>query len=155
MNGGLAQTINEPFFGTYYELWDMDQDGRPEIVLLPSNPADNPELFMHVYKWTTTLDAGASGALGAPSLSLLGANPARGSSTFSYSLPTASNAEVVVYDLQGRAVRTLARGPAKAGVHQATWDGEDRDGRKVPSGQYYVQFSSNGTSLGRKIICLR
>jgi hypothetical protein len=50
----------------------------------------------------------------------------------------------------GQAVNGLAYpGP---GVYKAYWDGNDRNGRKVASGIYYMQMIVNGESTVRKMI---
>lgn len=54
-----------------------------------------------------------------------------------YTLPTAGNVSLAVYDAQGRQVRTLLSGARQeAGAHTMSWDGLDWMGRAVPAGAY-------------------
>jgi len=46
--------------------------------------------------------------------------------------------DVRVYDLAGRAVRTLESGFQAAGRHVATWDGRDNSGQLVRNAVYFV-----------------
>ncbi|MDH7559655.1 MAG: FlgD immunoglobulin-like domain containing protein [bacterium] len=67
-------------------------------------------------------------------------NPFKASATVLLQLEKGCAAvEVAVYDLLGRRVRLLARGPLEAGRHRLPWDGRDSSGVPVPSGIYLVQ----------------
>ncbi len=63
-------------------------------------------------------------------------NPARDVSTVQYQLPRSGNAELAVYDLNGRLVRTLAIGVLDKGEHTAVID---LDG--LSSGRYYLRLT--------------
>lgn len=60
---------------------------------------------------------------------------------------------VTIYDLAGRAVRTLEiRGD---GQQQAWWDGHDAAGRRLPAGIYFVRADASGErSLSRRLLLL-
>jgi flagellar hook assembly protein FlgD len=60
-----------------------------------------------------------------------------------------------LYDVSGRLVRTLVRGPMAAGVHRATWDGRDDGGRSVGSGVYFVRYDALGGVRTQRILRLR
>jgi len=58
--------------------------------------------------------------------------------------------KVVIYDMSGREVDVLTSGAFAAGLHQASWDGSDRDGRRVHPGMYvYSVRSEEGIVTGR------
>ena len=54
--------------------------------------------------------------------------------------------DIGVYDIAGRRVRTLARGPQSPGRHVTSWDGRDERGAEVRSGMYFVRVRI-GTEL--------
>jgi hypothetical protein len=60
--------------------------------------------------------------------------------TISYALAAETQVEVAVFGIEGRRVRTLARGLQPAGVHQVGWDGTDDRGRTVAAGVYYAHL---------------
>ena len=63
---------------------------------------------------------------------------------------------VVLYDLGGHRVCTLAAGrPYEAGGHELVWNGTDDSGRAVPSGQYVARITGDRVAAGRKLLLLR
>jgi hypothetical protein len=81
-------------------------------------------------------------------------NPfARGTAvTFSTSRP--EPATVTVFDVAGRAVRTLASGPMDAGPHVLPWDGRDDRGRPVPAGVYFLRVDAADVGHTGKVVRL-
>ena len=59
-------------------------------------------------------------------------------------------ADARLFDLQGRAVATLHRGPLARGLTTLAWDGRGDHGGMLPSGLYLLRFSSPlGTTVTR------
>ncbi len=65
-------------------------------------------------------------------------NPARATSTVSFTLPARASALLDIHDLAGRHVRRLAREEFPAGRSAREWDGADDSGRRVSAGIYFV-----------------
>lgn len=74
----------------------------------------------------------------APEVRLAAPNPFEVTTMIPYGVPTASPVRMQVYDVGGRAVRSLVDDVHEPGWFVATWDGRDRSGRPVGSGVYYV-----------------
>ena len=66
-----------------------------------------------------------------------------------------ATAEVVVYDVAGRRIKTLARGTYPVGAQRVTWDGRDEGGRLVASGIYFIRATSGMTHQTRKLVIVR
>ena len=123
--------------------------------------------------------AGAPGATGrqdpAPAATLLYQNfpnpfPTATSPTTCvwFDLARAGSATLDVHDLRGNRVRRLFPAPGESGSLPAgrygrgptgvgcdgrfTWDGADRDGRRVPSGVYLLRLRTADEALTRKIV---
>jgi hypothetical protein len=64
-------------------------------------------------------------------------------------------ADVAIYDVTGRLVRTIAHGAYSDGVEKVTWDGHDRLGVEVPNGVYFVRATTAGQSNGLKLVVVR
>jgi len=73
-------------------------------------------------------------------------NPFSSATVIRFELPQASHIALKVYDLAGRAVKTLVDERKKAGYYQAVWEGEDDSGTKTVSGVYFYRMSA--TRLG-------
>jgi hypothetical protein len=80
-------------------------------------------------------------------------NPFSAETRFSVTLSQASKLDVAVYDLQGRRVETLYSGPAEAGSRDFVWQGRI-EGRRAPSGVYFLRAHAAGMSATRKVLLL-
>ncbi len=82
-------------------------------------------------------------------------NPCNPLTTISFSLRRAGNASLRVYDLRGRAVRTVRAGHLDAGDHAATWNGNDDRGVAVASGIYLLKLITVDGQDVKKIVLAR
>ena len=87
-------------------------------------------------------------------LSAAAPNPFAGSTRLEYSNPLRERVRVVIFDLGGRAVRTLVDSDVEPGRHQVTWDGRDAALRPVEAGVYYARVESDGATAVRKVTLL-
>jgi flagellar hook assembly protein FlgD len=81
-------------------------------------------------------------------------NPARGSVTLAWSLPVAQSIQLIVYDISGRVVATLAHGRFSAGNHVSIWDGQSDTGHATAPGVYLLRLVDPERSLVRKMVKL-
>jgi hypothetical protein len=81
-------------------------------------------------------------------------NPAARALTIDFRLAAAGFAEVVVHDLAGRVIRTLANRAFSAGEHRVTWDLADRRGVRVPAGVYFYRLGTAGRVVTRRAVVL-
>ena len=72
---------------------------------------------------------------------------ARGGLKFRVMLPRPMRAEIGIYDMMGRRVRVLNRGPLPGGETILFWDGKNGDARPVVSGVYFARME---TPLGSR-----
>ena len=86
------------------------------------------------------------------SLALTSSNPSDGIVGLAYELPTAGSAEIGVFSVDGRRVRSLYRGSDAAGSHRIDWDGRDDLGRTVGSGVYFVCLAHAGEEQVRRVV---
>ena len=94
---------------------------------------------------------------GAAALTLMPAdpNPFRSTTRLRFALPRDGEARLVVHDLGGRVVRTLAEGLHVAGTHACEWDGCSQAGQEMPSGLYFMRLVVDDRSLSRKVLLAR
>ena len=82
-------------------------------------------------------------------------NPFKHTTSIYFSLPMASDITLIVYDISGRVVSTLAAGRYDPGHHKVIWDGTDRQSRQVNPGVYIYRLNAGDFSAMRKMIITR
>jgi FtsP/CotA-like multicopper oxidase with cupredoxin domain len=88
------------------------------------------------------------------SLSRSEPNPARGFARVSFAIPDRRHVDLVVYDLSGRAVATLASGEFAPGSHSVEWTGRDGAGRVVPEGTYWYRLRAGDDVRTQRMVWL-
>ena len=85
-------------------------------------------------------------------LHFVGGNPTK-LATLQYTLDQSARVALKVYDVQGRAVRTLVDQDAAAGTFRATWDGRSDEGSMLGKGVYFARLTQNGKTIdSRKVV---
>jgi probable HAF family extracellular repeat protein len=125
--------------------YDIDDNG----VIVGVGTRANGET--RAFQLTPSGTTGVPGP-GTPAVTFAGAtpNPARGSSRFDFSLAQAGRASLVLLDVSGRIVRTLADGEFGAGPQAVGWDGRDESGARVAPGIYHARLVTAQGALTRR-----
>jgi hypothetical protein len=100
------------------------------------------------------LEAAESGAvsiepIGGPTLAI-GANPVVESTRITFTSPATGAAEIDLYDVTGRLVSTLHRGPVRDGALSLRLDAA-----KLPSGVYFLVARQDGAQTARRVVVAR
>ena len=82
-------------------------------------------------------------------------NPFNAGTVIRFDLDRAGEIELSLYDLAGRKVATLARGPHPAGRYEVRWDGRGPGGSRLASGVYQYRLQAGERSQSRKLLLLR
>ncbi|NNE07148.1 MAG: T9SS type A sorting domain-containing protein, partial [Gemmatimonadetes bacterium] len=88
-------------------------------------------------------------------------NPFNPMTRVQFSLARKGLVELTVYDIRGRAVRTLSKEVMEAGEYTVangralTWDGRDNNGREVSSGIYFYNIQTEDFSDSRKMVLVK
>jgi hypothetical protein len=88
-------------------------------------------------------------------LDILGAHPARAPVAFRIHVPQRMRAQLTIYDLVGRRVRTLLDGELPAGDAEVGWDGLGGRGEVPRVGVYFAQLSAASGQRVAKLVLLR
>ena len=122
-------------------------DHQAELVTIDNSHS------VHVYGFLPALPNGANPAATLkPSdfnLSVF-PNPFNPSTTLTYTLPHAGNANLKIFNLLGREVATLVNGPQTAGSHSIVWNAPNQ-----PSGIYLSVLEVNGIHTVKKLILIK
>jgi len=115
--------------------------------------AGSPARGMGAFPWPVAVTEGRP----APRLDLWqnSPNPFNPSTTIRFTVPQSGPANVAIYDVNGRLVRTLVDRPVQAGFHELVWDGRDQMGRAVASGVYLYRLTSGEGTLVRRMTLVR
>ncbi|MCB9066419.1 MAG: tandem-95 repeat protein [Calditrichae bacterium] len=69
-------------------------------------------------------------------------NPFNPSTSLKFQLPTATDVRLVIYNVLGQKVRTLANQQFQAGYHEVKWDGMNDYGVRAATGVYIYRFEA-------------
>jgi hypothetical protein len=78
-----------------------------------------------------------------------------GVTNISYTLASAGDLRVQMFDTRGALVRTIVSGYQEAGTYVANWNGLDDAGRQVASGSYSYVLTMNGRSVTRSMVVVK
>ncbi len=82
-------------------------------------------------------------------------NPFNPSTNISYYLPKRSHVRLVIFDVRGALVRTLADGVQGVGAHTSLWNGTNDTGCPVASGVYYYRIEADKQVITKKLVIIR
>lgn len=82
-------------------------------------------------------------------------NPFNPETRISFEIPRAHQVKLVVYNIMGQKVRTLAQEAYEAGRHIVNWDGRDDLGRVVPSGIYFYRLKAGDFMVTKRMLMLK
>ena len=100
------------------------------------------------------VDAGVQAGSRVGGLSIV-PNPSRGDVGVRFSLRTAGDVVVAVFDVAGRRVATIARGQFGAGPHEIRWDGRGNKGSLISTGVYWVRLEGPSERAAKRLVILR
>ena len=163
-------------------LCDCDADGKTEIVFsgmdqklyvwdydFPFSPNAQPPWpqfhhdaartgFAGQLAWTGVDDQKPQTAVRTVEFAAPYPNPSPGVTRIAWAVPSdrvGEPLEVAVFDLSGRKVRVLERGPAQAGRHSASWNLRDGHGARVEAGVFFVKFALGTDVRSQKLVVLQ
>jgi hypothetical protein len=82
-------------------------------------------------------------------------NPARDGTVIKFALPARVEVELVVYDLSGRRVATVARDVRSAGVYEERYGLTDDGGKPLPAGVYLYRLTAGADVATKKMVVVR
>jgi glucose/arabinose dehydrogenase len=82
-------------------------------------------------------------------------NPFNPATTIHFEVASASNVKIIVYDILGKAVRTLVDRKFSPGGYSESWNGRDNNNRPVVSGVYVVRMQAGDFVAARKIVLVK
>jgi hypothetical protein len=87
-------------------------------------------------------------------LALLGPNPSRGSTLFSYAVPRSSRVRIDVFSVLGQRVRTLVDRTVEPGEYTARFALREEGAARLGPGVYLVRMTAGDFSQGVRVVAL-
>ena len=129
-------------FGTAFVAWTDER--------MPASQGKNKDAFYKVGTHVATaVPVSETPALGR--LLRNYPNPFNPRTRIQFALDRDAQITMRVFDVQGRAVRTLIDSYLAAGPRVVDWDGKDERGKILPSGAYFLRLEGGGKYLSRTI----
>ncbi len=82
-------------------------------------------------------------------------NPTHGASTIEFHMPRPGFAELSVFDVNGRRVRSIQAGNLPAGDHTRTWDGRTDRFSDAPAGIYFFMLNTVDGIRSQRVVLAR
>ncbi|MFN8180013.1 MAG: FlgD immunoglobulin-like domain containing protein [bacterium] len=150
---GHAVGVAAGMYGAYVAD-GPDWDG---LLFFPSQ-CERDRLFHRLAEWDPPRGdalqaAGAADAMPAGPV-VLGVSrpcPFTAETWLPFTLARPATADLRVYDVAGRLVRTLVNDPLGPGPHEIRWDGKDAGGLDVAPGVYFVRLRALGETQARRV----
>ncbi len=152
---GDLLTDDDPYNDSLvYEIAVRINEGQPidDGLVDPSTP-----VYSYVPEDVASdNDQGEAELPGSFSLAQNYPNPFNPTTVIAYSLPSAGEVKLVVYNVIGQQVATLVDDEQPAGYYQVEWNGTADSGADAASGVYLYRISFNGnTSETRKMMLVK
>ncbi|MBC8174527.1 MAG: T9SS type A sorting domain-containing protein [Candidatus Marinimicrobia bacterium] len=82
-------------------------------------------------------------------------NPFNAETVIRFDLPEDGNVLLMIRNVLGQTVQVLTDSYHNAGFHSVVWEGDDKEGNFVPSGEYICSIYSEGKTISMKMVLLR
>jgi hypothetical protein len=82
-------------------------------------------------------------------------NPFSNSTNFSFTTATPQKVSVMIYDMNGRLMRTLLNDVMQPGIHQIKWNAKDDKGNGVAAGMYILKLQTSSSSETIKLSVIK
>lgn len=82
-------------------------------------------------------------------------NPFNPTTMIQYDLPEATQVTILIYDLMGRAVKTLVNEFKDVGYHTVAWDARDDEGNRMSGGVYLYNIKAGTYHKTQKMVLLK
>lgn len=145
-NEWVGEIIEEDTYGNFGNIFIAKNNfiylisGKVHSI----SPIYSSSIVLRKYEITTSIENNFSPAFNSYTIY---PNPSRGNTTISYSLEETTHAEIKIYDLAGKLLKTVLDEKQAPGIYKIMWNGTDKNGKEVNSGLYLIRLQA-----GRQII---
>ncbi len=115
---------------------------------------ENPEIYYRKmpWRWTDGGEQNIPTEIGSFEFLNFEPNPVKDKLKIGLSIPTPTQVNVTIYDINGRVVTSLIDKKLASGTHQVIWNCKDKNDNKVKNGIYFVRLKAGTFSANEKLI---
>ena len=143
----------------YYTISDIDNDGTIELVVRkePYPSTGNYELLVYNTGINLAMNNLCDDNIKVNNFLLNQnyPNPFNQSTKMQFLISQNANVKLVIYDIQGRIVKTLVNEWLLTGSYEKDWNGQNEFGLQVSSGTYFYKLYIDGRQITKKMIILK
>lgn len=139
-----------PICSTHYNLYPLPLNNEVTVRVFAYDHSGDSSACLRATLWTGGYDAHpkppdecVKPVPAGFALSQNYPNPFNLQTVISYALPSDGQVKLIIYNILGQKVRTLADGEETAGYKQVIWDGKNDRGEEVSSGIYFCVISTD------------
>ena len=139
--------------GTYRAIASTVEFGKLVDEEAPSTKTELMELYLDWFEGLITgLDKEGPPAISGTNISCI-PNPFKNETSLTITVERDSEVSLIVYNLQGKEIKTIYTGELSQGNHQFIWSGENNKNEKVAPGLYFAVLNSgNGVNVKKLIL---
>ena len=82
-------------------------------------------------------------------------NPFNPTTSIEFKIPKQIKAQITVYNILGKKIKSLFYKEVKQGIYKTVWDGTNDIGITQPSGTYFIRLSAGNFTQTKKAILLK
>ena len=133
----------------------LSSDRMPPLASLRVDSQGTALIERWIAEWAATAVSPSQTAPDRFSLQQNYPNPFNANTLIRYALSEEGPFSLVIYNVLGQQVRTLATGKGAAGTRAARWDGLNDRGTPAASGLYFYRLQQSGRAQTRRMTLLR
>ncbi|MCX6166201.1 MAG: T9SS type A sorting domain-containing protein [Ignavibacteriae bacterium] len=133
----------------YYEFLDIDGDGYIELIITENLGNNNNNIFIYSTPATVSIKDDNT-EIKDYELKQNYPNPFNPATTIEYTLKSAGDVRITLFDVTGREISTLVNQKQAPGSYKAKLDGLN-----ISSGTYFYQLIVNGNTESKKMIMVK
>lgn len=136
-------------------LTDLDNDGTLDLIIRSETyPSTGAKIYSTNVSVTSVSNDPPSKS---PAFDIKQnyPNPFNPSTNIEYEVQAQAHIIIKVYDMLGRAIRTLVDSEQSPGSYSIPWNGKTSDGLTVPTGTYFYQLQAGDFTSAKKMLMIR
>lgn len=156
-NNTIEFEVDSVFYGPY-GIYDLDNDGSPELWFVKFDPPESRQFTLYVYgSGPSGVNPSSPRRLNKQVARLMNnaPNPFTTSTRIEYYVPAAQHVQLNLFDAEGKLLRVLVDASQRMGEYSVVWDGKSDKGKKAATGAYYYQLRIGEFLSSKKMILLK